>query len=272
MRSPWRAGCDLSKQETVKGDKVSKKKWWRHSLWSGCFQDFYLSVWSLSRCSGWGASFLLWTRSARPCSSMSAFFRHHLLITIQPCLLFLIVTIILTAALQLLLGWNKLVLILSIWVQVQLVVQKIPDPTVSEVSLLSAETMSSTVSGLENQPVDPLSALTAAFWCETTPAELTSSWSSSVWWWPAASESFHYPLQPCQHHTSKVSNPSHFYVIDQFFRVRWKKENIKILFWVRCRLFRSNGWTTLENQTCTGRWIKSPVNLIKCFFCMWWYN
>lgn len=101
---------------------------------------------------------------------MSALFRHHFFVTIQPRLLFPII-IVLAAAPQLLLGGNKLVLVFAVRVQVQLVVQKIPDQTDSEAQYSevfhrnsftsSAETMSRSVSGLKKKVMT--TALTAVF-------------------------------------------------------------------------------------------------------------
>lgn len=62
---------------------------------------------------------------------MSTSLHHDLLVAVQPRLLFPFVVIVLTAALQLLFGGNKLVLVVR--VQVLMVVQKIPDRTDGEV-------------------------------------------------------------------------------------------------------------------------------------------
>ena len=177
--------CQTGNRQRRRGETQKQRA---DRLRFGGFRDFYLLVGSFSWRSGRGASFLLRARSARPGRSMSALFQHNLLVTLQRCLV--LVTVVLAAALQLLLGGNKLVLVLSVWVQVLLVLQKIPDQTDSEAQ--NSETF--WISQLITHDVV---MLTAVFWCETTPAGPTSSSSSSVWWWPATSESFHDPLQPC---------------------------------------------------------------------------
>jgi len=154
MGSPRRAGCDLCKYETVKKESGREKKPMDRCLFV-CVRDVYLLVWSFSRRSGRGASSPLRLRRTRPGRSIFALFEHYLLITIKPRLLLLPIVIILTAALELLLGWNKLLLILlSVRVQVLQVVQKIPDHTEREASVLWSlpqECTNGSISGLKGR-------------------------------------------------------------------------------------------------------------------------
>ena len=119
--------CQTGNRQRRRGETQKQRA---DRLRSGGFRSFYLLVGSFSWRSGRGASFLLRARSARPRRSMSAPFQHDLLVTFQRCLV--LVAVVLAAALQLLLGGNKLVLVLSVWVQVLLVLQKIPAQTDSE--------------------------------------------------------------------------------------------------------------------------------------------